>query len=517
MPFASNFAAEILRYTILTKNNYSMNGTKGYITAALILFSIIRTAAQNSADLEFATAQGTSNPTGNGPVTSTVINFVKNSDNPSGNTFQTYAPGLSATFSISNLMYTNAVSIGAGIGNSSAQIFQLMNFAGSPPNNAFTSSGASTGTGINTASNRGVGLLFNTAVLNGSSTNATYRMADLTITFNRPVDNPILHIGGMGGFINQLGFSGGFDYLSSNVPVSFSRLSGNSNSFSVTSTSIKNIAANPTSTGNNSASGSALISGKGITTITLRLSVRGDGNGSAWTNQSGDGITIGISTLESDLAVTKTINNPNPDRQSTVIFTISAVNNGPSNNTNVSVSDLLPNGYTFISASANTGVYNNSTGQWTIGNMNEGATAALTVTAQVNCTGNYTNTATITGNLPDPVPGNNSSAVTPSVNPQPCACYNDPNQSSAGTDSKFGITLLKRAGEISGNWPMTRKSAHIVLESNTKGLVITRMAKADLGSITMPVEGMMVYDTTDKCLKIYSDNAWSCFSTPACP
>ncbi|AZB07667.1 DUF11 domain-containing protein [Chryseobacterium sp. G0162] len=494
-----------------------MNKLTRNLIPLLIPLGIIKLTAQNSPDLEFASAQGTNNPTGNGPVTTTTINFVQNPNNPSGNTFQTYTPTLSATFTISNQMYTNAGRIGYANLNVSAPIYPLMNAAGSPSNNSFTASGAATGTGINTASNRGVGLFFNTAALNGRSTNATYQMADLTITFNRPVDNPILHVGGMGGFHNNLGFTGGFDYLSSNVPVTFTRLSGSSSNFTVTSTSIKNTAANPTSTGVNSASGSVLVSGKGITTLVLRMSARGDGNDTSWTTQSGDVVTMGISTLESDLSVTKTINNPNPDRQSTVIFTINAVNNGPSNNTNVSVTDALPSGYTFVSSSATSGSYNNATGKWTLGNFNAGASANLTITAKVNCIGDYTNTANISGDLFDHIIGNNSASVTPNINPQPCACYNEPNKSTTGTDSKFGITLLQRAGAESNNWPMVRKSAHLVLESNNKGFVITRMTAADIDNIAVPVEGMMVYDKTAKCLKLYTDNGWSCFTTPTCP
>lgn len=98
-------------------------------------------------------------------------------------------------------------------------------------------------------------------------------------------------------------------------------------------------------------------------------------------------------------------------------------------------------------------------------------------------------------------------------------CLNDPaSPGIGGTDTKVGITLLKRAGaDDADNWPMVRKSGHIALESNTKGFVITRIAKANLGNITNPQEGMMVYDTTDKCLKIYSDGAWRCFNEPTCP
>jgi hypothetical protein len=97
------------------------------------------------------------------------------------------------------------------------------------------------------------------------------------------------------------------------------------------------------------------------------------------------------------------------------------------------------------------------------------------------------------------------------------ACYVDPNIATAGVDSKHGITLLQRAGSTNGNWPMIRKSAHTVLESNSKGFVITRMTTTEISAIVSPQEGMIVYDTVIKCLKLYDGTAWSCFTTPACP
>lgn len=99
-----------------------------------------------------------------------------------------------------------------------------------------------------------------------------------------------------------------------------------------------------------------------------------------------------------------------------------------------------------------------------------------------------------------------------------CYCLKDPTTTGTGTDTKHGITLLKRAGaNDNDNWPMIRKSAHTVLESNSKGFVPTRMTTANLSNITMPVEGMMVFDTTAKCLKIYDGASWKCFTTPTCP
>ena len=103
-------------------------------------------------------------------------------------------------------------------------------------------------------------------------------------------------------------------------------------------------------------------------------------------------------------------------------------------------------------------------------------------------------------------------------------CYNPVTNTAAGTPVNHGITLLKRAGADNGNWPMNRNSAHTALESNTKGFVITRVPTSGLSAITNPVEGMMVYDTTAKCLKIYvvdnttpANTGWKCFSTPSCP
>lgn len=113
------------------------------------------------------------------------------------------------------------------------------------------------------------------------------------------------------------------------------------------------------------------------------------------------------------------------------------------------------------------------------------------------------------------------------------ACYNDPaTQTTPLVPSKHGITLLKRAGKDNGNWPMLRQSGHTVLESNSKGLVITRMTTVEIqgdatatpavaAKITNPIVGMMVYDTTAQCLKIYTGSAategWKCFNTAGCP
>lgn len=111
-----------------------------------------------------------------------------------------------------------------------------------------------------------------------------------------------------------------------------------------------------------------------------------------------------------------------------------------------------------------------------------------------------------------------------------CFCYDPASVLGTPEGAKHGISLLKRAGADNGNWPMNRNSAHTVLESNIKGFVITRMTSDPAqttatnylsndsnSKITNPVEGMMVYDTFAKCLKIYDGAQWNCFITPTCP
>lgn len=101
-------------------------------------------------------------------------------------------------------------------------------------------------------------------------------------------------------------------------------------------------------------------------------------------------------------------------------------------------------------------------------------------------------------------------------------CYKKAVTGGIAEDTLFGITLLGRAGAENSNWPMVRKGGWMALESNTKGFVINRISfdtnNLPVG-ISPPdfVEGMMVFDTTNDCMKIFNGTNWSCFSTQTCP
>ncbi|WP_298116272.1 DUF11 domain-containing protein, partial [Flavobacterium sp.] len=125
---------------------------------------------------------------------------------------------------------------------------------------------------------------------------------------------------------------------------------------------------------------------------------------------SSSSVTTTIFKGCSDLRVVKTVNNATPNVGSQVTFTITASNLGGSNDTNVVVNDVLPAGYTLVGTPvASTGTWSNP--NWTIGNFASGASATLTITATVNASGPYLNTACINGDNTDPVSGNDCSSV----------------------------------------------------------------------------------------------------------
>ncbi|QYS91685.1 DUF11 domain-containing protein [Flavobacterium covae] len=122
---------------------------------------------------------------------------------------------------------------------------------------------------------------------------------------------------------------------------------------------------------------------------------------------------FGYFTPNSNLGITKTVSNTTPNVGSNVTFTLTVTNAGPSNATGVTVNDLLPSGYTFVSNSSSVGTYNSGTGVWTIGTLANGAIGTLNIVATVKDTGSYVNTATVTGTEVDPSLGDNTSTSIP--------------------------------------------------------------------------------------------------------
>lgn len=105
----------------------------------------------------------------------------------------------------------------------------------------------------------------------------------------------------------------------------------------------------------------------------------------------------------SHVVITKTVNNSTPNYGSTIIFTVTAHNNGPNDASGVQVVDNLPKGLVFVSYVSSQGIYNSTTGIWNVGTLLNGTNQTLNITALVNATGtivNYANEANATINVP---------------------------------------------------------------------------------------------------------------------
>ncbi len=108
-----------------------------------------------------------------------------------------------------------------------------------------------------------------------------------------------------------------------------------------------------------------------------------------------DQASVSLTPTSIDLSVTKTVSNSRPDINENVDFTVTVTNSGPNTATNVQLSDSLPSGLGFVSATATQGSYVETTGIWTVGTLASGASATLTFTTTVNSFGTQTNTAQV--------------------------------------------------------------------------------------------------------------------------
>jgi LPXTG-site transpeptidase (sortase) family protein len=108
--------------------------------------------------------------------------------------------------------------------------------------------------------------------------------------------------------------------------------------------------------------------------------------------------------------LSKTVSNSTPQVGSNINFTLTITNSGPDAATGVTVVDVIPSGFAYISDNGS-GAYNSSSGIWTVGNLAVNETKSLTITVRVNATGSYTNYAQIRASSlvdPDSTPNNNS-------------------------------------------------------------------------------------------------------------
>ncbi|RRQ45163.1 DUF11 domain-containing protein [Chryseobacterium sp. SC28] len=331
---------------------------------------------------------------------------------------------LTVSYQVTATDFTNAVYFGDG---GVTPFYTLMNAVGNAgnDNSQYTSNGgAAVGSGIDINTNYAPYIVLNLASAGTQDANGRIKFGEITITLSRGTTNPHLHFKALGSYDGSESYSAEFtvkSVLNSSgtsilASTNISLLSGTRLTVDNTATpkTINNSYTGQTDAATtNSGRGTVKFENNDIKTIVLE--VYGNRNGGFFNANWGgqDAFFIGLTAEESDLRVTKTVDNATPTEGSNVVFTVTASNLGASNNNNVTVNDLLPSGYTYVSHTTTAGTYVPGTGVWTIGNGPDQGSATLAITATVKPSGNYTNTATIgtTSGIADPVASNNTATV----------------------------------------------------------------------------------------------------------
>lgn len=501
-------------------SNYSMMNHKVsyiYILVLFILTCLMCSQAVLAAPptIEIYSGSGTGQQ---GPRADTTPHtFLLNRNNPSDNVSEAYTPTTTVSYTITNSVYNTATYSGQSGANkpeltmgaagdatnvTAADILRPLNAIGGGQDQMFAASlqnapsgcvngsaCSSTNGGISAANNYGVAMFLMTRGLRlaRASSNSRIKMGTIQVTFNRPVTNPILQAAGMGATVGSLGFAAEFTLTGSNLstlPV-MSRLAG-SKELTVSGNDIVNNASKITATsGSGGASGSVYIKGKGITSLTFDIYVRGDGGG-AWANNGADAFFFGLSSMDadSDISIVKSqrvgtsgtfvqtqLNNVPVN--SIMQYQLTITNNTPSGATlggtvaNLPFNDTLPvslknvslvgtpittqgTGGTSPSATSCTPSLtgNDNTG-WTVSGLFTGATTAtciITIQGTATEVGTLTNTATIESTSSNTLVSSSVNAVI--VNPTAITGRVFVDNSGTTLDASKAYNGIQDAGEV---------------------------------------------------------------------
>ncbi|MCD2422413.1 hypothetical protein LQ567_06540 [Niabella pedocola] len=288
-------------------NSYRSVINTGITCIWSLLFLFFTSPSFGQKSLKFENGGG---PSGNGPTTSNQVVTMYNGD------AGVYTPATTVTFSLSNQQYPSiqganspGVTFGGNVSSNTntpggLALYNLMNQLGSSQNSHYSTGGANPT--INIANDYAVELFGCTdALINNDGSNKVptntkdIYFADLKLTFNRPVNNPVIHVTGLGGVLGNEGFTNSLELVDAYTVL---KLAG-SPYFDVSKgTHIYNSASRYGSSSSGTgpqfgASGSVKIAGDNITSLTFRVFLSGDGGGPNWSNTSGasgDAILVAV-------------------------------------------------------------------------------------------------------------------------------------------------------------------------------------------------------------------------------
>jgi uncharacterized repeat protein (TIGR01451 family) len=224
-----------------------------------------------------------------------------------------------------------------------------------------------------------------------------------------------------------------------------------------------------------------------------QASYSGDANNAAATSACTDEQLV-IAPLI-DLAVTK-VGSPNPvEVGSNITWTMVVTNNGPDTATGVTISDPMPAGNTFVSATTSQG---SCTGgailQCNLGTIAAGASVTITLVTTPTAVGTVTNTVTVVGNEAETNTANNTASASVTANQQTppptvfCVAVSKvtPKQLFVGRKTTLTIHLTKH-GKAASGVRVKVKGPKINLRtkpSNHKGIVKLTIKMKKAGVVT---------------------------------
>jgi uncharacterized repeat protein (TIGR01451 family) len=208
--------------------------------------------------------------------------------------------------------------------------------------------------------------------------------------------------------------------------------------------------------------------------------------------QAGAGADLGISMTGA----------PNPvTTGSNLTYSITVTNNGPDSAQGVSVTDTLPAGVTFVSATTSTGSCSGTAAvTCNLGTFANAATATITIVVTPTAAGTLTNTVNVTSATPDPVTTNNSATtsttVTGSSAPATHFSVTAPANATAGTAFNVTVTALTAtnttATGYTGTVHFTSNDAQAVLPADS-----TLTNGMGTFSVTLKTAGAQMITATD--------------------
>ncbi|MEM7052133.1 MAG: DUF11 domain-containing protein [Acidobacteriota bacterium] len=124
-----------------------------------------------------------------------------------------------------------------------------------------------------------------------------------------------------------------------------------------------------------------------------------------------DDVRIATCGGESELEITKSDDSGGTVMPGgTLVYTLEVTNNGPDDDSDVVVTDMLPAEVTYVSDDC--GALNVPPWTWNVGTVMAGGNAICNITVTVDGEGPIVNTATVTGANSDDMTGNNASTIT---------------------------------------------------------------------------------------------------------